>query len=168
MAKLNKHQLSRVIIYTLSLAAVSVIIHEAAHILAALIKGVPFSSLKLGFWGINPSITLPPWIDESAKIVIFYAGGLTTGVLLLIGYLYWVQAFHKNPSLGCWIMGLTTILLASEQLAMGYLEGRYHAAYIASATSLLSPADMWTICWMIVALLLHFALCPWSKMKTVM
>jgi len=66
-------------------------------------------------------------------------------------------------------MGLTTILLAGEQLTAGYLEGRYHAAYILCATSLFSPTNVLTYGWVISAVFFHFALCPkdWLSWKSV-
>jgi hypothetical protein len=83
---------------------------------------------------------------------IFYAGGLTTGAVLLLGYLlYRLRRYCCNPSISRWAMGLTTILLASEHLAARYLERCYHIADIIGATSLLSPTDVMTYGWMISA-----------------
>lgn len=164
--KLSHRHFGYLVLYVVLLALISIVIHEAAHILAAVARGVPFGELKLGFSGINPSITLPQLVDENTRIVIFYAGGLTAGAVLLLGYLlYWVRRYCRKRSLLCWAMGLTTIMLAGEQLAAGYLEGRYHAAYITGATSLVSPADILTYGWMISALFFHFALCPRAKMR---
>lgn len=152
--KLNRRQFGFLMAYVVSAAIMLVIIHEAAHILAAAIRGVPFGELKLGFLGINPSVTIPQWVDENTKTVIFYAGGLTAGFLFLLGYLlYWVRKYRREPLLLYWAMGLTTIMVTAEQFAAGYLEGRYHGAYIVSATTLFSPTDVLTYGWMIAALL---------------
>jgi len=62
-------------------------------------------------------------------------------------------------------MGLTTIMLAAEQFAAGYLEGRYHGAYIMSVTTLFSPTDVLTYGWMVAAIFFHFSLCPRKKMR---
>jgi len=164
--KLNRRQFGYLMAYMLSVAIMLVIFHEAAHILTAVIRGVPFNQLKLGFWGINPLITLPQWVDENTRTVIFYAGGLSTGVVFLLGYLlYWVRKYRREPTLLYWAMGLTTIMLAAEQFAAGYLEGRYHGAYIMGATTLFSPADILTYGWMIAAVFFHFSLCPRELMK---
>ncbi|RLC91400.1 MAG: hypothetical protein DRI39_10425 [Chloroflexi bacterium] len=56
-------------------------------------------------------------------------------------------------------------MLAAMQFATGYLEGRYHAAYIIGATSFFSPTDIVTYGWMIPAVFFHFSLCPWAIMK---
>jgi hypothetical protein len=135
--------------------------------LAAVIRGVPFAELKLGFLGINPSVTLPRWVDQNTRTVIFYAGGLSTGAVFLLGYLlYWVRKYRRRPSPLHWAMGLTTIMLATEQFAAGYLEGRCHGAYIMSATTLFSPTAVLTYGWMIAAMFFHFSLCPRKMMVT--
>ncbi|MCR4394652.1 MAG: hypothetical protein NUV31_09815, partial [Dehalococcoidales bacterium] len=135
-------------------------------ILVAVIMGIPFGELRLGFLGINPSVTLPRWVDQDTRMIFFYAGGLTTGAVFLVGYLlYWARKYRREPSLLYWAMGLTTIMFAAEQFAAGYLEGRYHGAYIISATTLFSPIDVLTYGWMIAAVFLHFSLCPRKRMK---
>jgi hypothetical protein len=139
--KLSRRQLVYLAAYVVAMAIALVLVHEAAHVLTAVVRGVPFGEMKLGFWGINPSITLPHWVDEDTRTVIFYAGGLTTGVVFLLVYLlYWLRKYRREPSLLYWVMGLTTIMLAAEQFAAGYLEGRYHGAYIMSAKTLLPCA----------------------------
>ena len=164
--RLNWRQGGYMGLYIISLAIAVVFIHEGAHILTAVIRGVPFGELEVGFWGINPSITLPPGVNEGTKAVIFYAGGLTTGVVFLLVYLfYWVRKYRRDPSLLCWAMGLMTILFAANQFATGYLEGHYHGAYIQSATNFLSPADILTYIWMVAAVFPHFSLCPRKRMQ---
>ncbi len=165
--QLNCRQFGYMMAYTVSLAMVLVIIHETAHILAAAIRGVPFGELKLGLLGINPSVTLPRWVDENTRTVIFYAGGVTTGAVFMLGYLlHWVRKYRRSPSPLYWTMGLVTIVFAAEQFAAGYLEGRYHGAYIMSATTLFSPTDILIYGWMIAAVLFHFSLCPRKMMVT--
>ncbi|NWF77163.1 MAG: hypothetical protein HXY36_00955 [Chloroflexi bacterium] len=164
--KLSRRQFGYLVLYVVLIAIAVVFIHEAAHILAAAIRGVTFGELKLGFLGINPSVTLPQWVDENTRTVIFYAGGLTTGAVFLLGYLlYWVRKYRREPTLLYWAMGLTTIMLAAEQFAAGYLEGHYHGAYIMSAITLFSPTDVLTYGWMIAAVFFHFSLCPRKMMK---
>lgn len=164
--KLSRRQLVYLVLFVVLMAIAVIFIHEAAHILTAVIQGVPFGELKFGFRGINPSITLPQWVDEHARTVIFYAGGLPTGAVFLLGYLlYWRRKYHREPSLLYWAMGLTTIMLATEQCAAGYLEGRYHGAYIMSATNLFSPTDALTYGWIIAAVFFHLSLCPRGKMR---
>ena len=74
-------------LYTLVMVVALVIIHEAAHILVAMTLGVRFGELKLGFLGINPSVTLPEWFTGTRQTIVHYAGGLTVGVAFLFFYL---------------------------------------------------------------------------------
>ena len=63
---------------------------------------------------------------------------------------------------------LTTIVLAAEQVSTGYLEGHYHAAYLYGATTLFSPTHLFTIAWMVIAVLLHLQLYPRERLKIVL
>jgi len=118
-------------LYTLAMVVALVVIHEGSHILAAMAFGVRFSELKLGFMGINPSVTLPEWFTGTRQTVVHYAGGFSTGLALLLFYLlYWMRKYRRNPSFFTWSLGLITFMLAAMQFATGYLEGRYHTAYI--------------------------------------
>ncbi len=160
---INTRQL-RLFGYLIVLAVISVFIHEAAHVAAAVTRGIPFGELKIGFWGINPSVTLPPGLNDATKTIIFYAGGLTSGFVLLLFYgFYWVRKYHKKPSKLTWVFGMVTIALAAVQFSFGYLEGRYYSTYITGAGTILSPAHLLTLGWMAAALLVHFGVCPRSK-----
>ncbi|MDD4635632.1 MAG: hypothetical protein PHS35_03370 [Dehalococcoidales bacterium] len=156
-------------IYLIVLVALSVCIHEAVHIIVALFKGIEFSQLEIGFWGINPSVTLPQGLDDNVKTPIFYAGGITAGILLLCFYfIFWFRKYRRNPSRLSWALALTTIVLAAEQVSTGYLEGHYHAAYLYGATTLFSPTHLFTIAWMVIAVLLHLQLYPRERLKIVL
>jgi len=153
-------------LYMLVLTFVVVIIHETAHILTAMVLGVRFVELQLGFMGINPSVTLPEWFIGTRQTVVHYAGGLTAGMVLLLFYLgYWMRKYRWNPTFFSWSLGLITLLLAAMQFATGYLEGRYHAAYIIGATSFLSPTEVLIYGWTVSAVFFHSALCPWRRMR---
>lgn len=163
--RLDRRQYACLVVYVLGLVIGVIFIHEAAHIAMALVQGVPFAELKIGFWGINPSVTLPSGLEESVKTPIFYAGGLTTGALLLLVYfLYWVRKYSITPSRLTWALGLATIALAAVEFANGFLEGRYHAAYLYGATTLLSPTHMLTIGWVLATVVMHLGLCPRKKL----
>lgn len=148
-------------LYLAALAVGSVIIHEAAHIIAALLQGIPFSQLNIGFWGINPSVTLPPGLESSVKSTIMYSGGITSGAVLVVVYLaYWVRKYRRQPSLLAWVMGMATIVLAATQFSFGHLEGRYHSAYLSGAGTLFSPVHLLTLGWAVSAVLMHCVICP--------
>ncbi|MBN1368948.1 MAG: hypothetical protein JW954_01765 [Dehalococcoidaceae bacterium] len=226
---LTRRQYGYLVVYVLGLVVAAIFVHEAAHVAAALIQGVPFGELKIGFWGINPSVTLPPGLDESVKTPVFYAGGFTTGVLLVLFYfLYWVRKYHREAaktsfrhheeseaaktsfchreegearrgdlihtvqnetatpapqarsdekrghrengeSNSCqprltWAMGLATVAIVAMEFASGYLEGRFHSAYLYGATTLLSPTHLLTIGWVLSAVVMHIGFCPRKKL----
>jgi len=165
--KLSRRQCVYLMLYTLAMIVVLVIIHEAAHIMTAMVLGVRFGELKLGFMGINPSVTLPEWFTGTRQTVVHYAGGLTVGVVFLLFYLfYWVRKYRRDPGFFTWSMGAITLMLAAIQFATGYLEGRYHTAYIIGAMSFPSPTDILTYSWAISAVFFHSSLCPWRNIKT--
>jgi len=150
------------------MVVVLVVLHEGSHILAAMAFGVRFGALKLGFMGINPSVTLPDWFTGVRQTVVHYVGGLAVGTVLLLFYLlYWMRKSRRNPSFFVWSLGAVTLMLAAMQFATGYLEGRYHTAYITGAMVFLSPTDILTYSWALAAVFFHLALCPWKMMRRV-
>jgi len=164
--RLSRREAVRLMLYTVAIAAVSVLAHEAAHILAALALGVPLSELQLGFLGINPSVTLPEWFTGTPRTIVRYAGGLATGAGLLLFYLlYWARRYRPQPSPFCWSVGLVTVVLAAIQFATGYLEGRYYGAYIIGATSAFSVTDILIYGWAVSAVFFHSAVCPLRKIR---
>lgn len=151
-----------VVLYTLGMAVGAVIVHEAAHVLAAMAFGARLEELRLGFMGINPSVTLPGWFSGTEGLtVVHYAGGLSAGGILLAVYLaYWMPRYRRHPGLVTWLFGLATLTLGAMQLATGYVEGAYHAVYIASALAFLGPTDILLYGWAIAAVFVHHAICP--------
>ncbi len=165
--RLTRQQYLFVLLYGLALAVVVIAIHEAAHIFAAMAFGAKLGELKLGFMGINPSVTLPTWLTATHRTVVYYTGGFTAGMILLMFYLlYWTRKYRRNPNFFVWLLGLATFMMAGTQFAAGYLEGRYHAAYIVGAMDALSPTNILTYGWTISTLFFHSSLCPWRRMKT--
>ncbi|RLC61665.1 MAG: hypothetical protein DRI01_08120, partial [Chloroflexi bacterium] len=95
-------------------------------------------------------------------------GGLAVGTVFLLFYLLcWMRKYRRNPSFFVWSLGAVTLMLAAMQFAIGYLEGRYHAAYIIGAMAFLSPTDILTYGWALAAVFFHSALCPWKMMRRV-
>lgn len=156
------------LLYLLGLVIAVTIVHETAHFVAALSIGVPFSEIAFSFDGINPSLTIPERFASSNLSILHYAGGLIPAVILTFIYLlHWYRRFRREPSLMNWTMGLITIVAAGFQLAQGYNEGRFHAAYIYYSDSLLNILNIPIYLLVIAAILIHFTLCPRSKMKKV-
>ena len=153
-------------LHTVAIAAASVLTHEAAHIAAALALGVPLGELQLGFLGINPAVTLPGWLTGTPLAIVRYAGGLAAGTGLLLFYLlYWARRYRRAPSFFAWALGAVTIALAAMQFATGYLEGRYHAAYIMAAMSVFSLTNILMYGWAVSAIFFHSAVCPLRQMR---
>ena len=166
--RLSGRQYGFLMLYTLALVFVMVVIHETAHILSAMVLGVRFVELQPGFLGMNPSVTLPEWFTGTRHTIVYYAGGLTSGTALLLFYLcYWIRKYWRHPTFFHWSLGLVTLMLAAIQFAFGYLEGRYHGAYIVGAMSFFSPADVLAYGWAVSAIFFHWALCPWRKMRRI-
>ncbi len=164
--RLSRREGIYLMLYTVGIAAASVLAHEAAHILAALALGVPFSELQLGFLGVNPSVTLPEWLTGTPLAIVRYAGGLAAGVGLLLFYLlHWVRRYRRSPSCLRWALGAVTIVFAALQFATGYLEGRYHAAYIIGAMSAFSLTDVLIYGWAVSAVFFHNAVCPLRRIR---
>ena len=164
--RLSRREGIYLMLYTVAVAAASVLAHEAAHIVAAVALGVPFGELQLGFLGINPSVTLPEWLTGTPLAIVRYSGGLAAGVGLLLFYLlYRVRKYRSNPSFFRWSLGVVTIMLAAVQFATGYLEGRYHAAYIMGAMAVFSVIDLLIYGWAASAVLFHSSLCPLRRMR---
>jgi len=164
--RLTRRQAIYLMLYTAGLVVVSVIIHEGAHIIAAMTFGASFSELRLGFLGVNPSVTLPVWLTGRSLTTVYYAGGLTAGALFLIPYLlYWMPVYRRNPAFFTWSLGLVTAVMAAIQFACGYLEGRHHNAYIAGGISF-SITDVVIYGWAFAAGLIHWKLCPLRRVKT--
>jgi len=164
--RLSGGQYGFLMLYTLALALVVVAIHETAHILSAMVLGVRFIELQPGFLGTNPSVTLPEWFTGTRRTIVYYVGGLTVGMALLLFYLcYWMRKYHRNPNFFNWLLGLVTLIFAAVQFAFGYLEGSYHGAYIVGAMSFLSLTDVLAYGWAVSAVFFHSALCPLRKIK---
>ena len=166
--RLTWRQCAYLMLYMLVMVVVLVVLHEGAHILAAMALGACFSELELGFIGINPAVILPECFAGPCQTIVRYAGGLATGTIFLVFYLtYWVRKYQRNPGFFVWSLGAVTLMMAAMQYATGYLEGCYHAAYIAGAMEFFSPTEILIYGWAAAAILFHSALCPTRKMKEV-
>jgi len=164
--RLSRREAVKLMLYTVAIAAASVLAHEAAHILAALALGVPFGELQPGFLGINPSVTLPEWFTGTPRTIVRYAGGLATGAGLLLFYLlHWARIYRHNRSAFCWSLGLVTVVLSAIQFATGYLEGRHYPAYIMGAMSVFSVTDILIYGWAVSAVFFHSAVCPLRQIR---
>ena len=116
-----------------------VIFHEGAHFITALILGVPIAH----FTWFNPNYLSPMLVSGSTEysietMIVGYAGGLFTGVVLLT-VLFVKKAWFKQ-SLYKWLLGLSIAAFGFWQLSHGILEGAFHQKYISDVTNLLSSS----------------------------
>jgi len=90
----------------LLLFILTVIVHEGAHYITALILGIPIAH----FTWFDPNYFAPAFFSGSTEhttrmIMVGYAGGLATGVLLLAILLL------KEPSLSSYYIGYASAVL---------------------------------------------------------
>jgi len=119
-----------------ALFVITVIIHEGAHYVAALIVGIPIAH----FTWFDPNYFAPVFISGSTEnttgmVTVGYAGGLVTGVLLLAILVLKRQWFRQ--SLYQWLLGFYVATFGFWEICQGILEGAFHQTYISNATNLL-------------------------------
>ncbi len=121
----------------IALVLLTIVIHEGAHYVTAVIMKVPIAS----FTWFDPHYFAPVFVSGSTEytwevMVVSFAGGLVTGLLLLA-----ILVFKRNwfkQSLYRWLLGLYMAMFGFWQICQGILEGAFHDMYIADATNLLS------------------------------
>ena len=112
-------------------------IHEASHFIVAIIMKVPIAS----FTWFDPNYFAPIFVSGSTVYtlgmqVVSYAGGLVTGVLLLVLLVLKREWFKR--SLYRWLVGFYMATFGFWEICQGILEGAFHDMYIADATDILS------------------------------
>jgi hypothetical protein len=121
----------------LALVLLTIVIHEGAHYIAALIMKVPITS----FTWFDPRYLAPVFVSGSTEYglgvkVVSYAGGLVTGVLLLV--ILTLKREWFKQSLYWWLLGLYMATFGCWHLCQGILEGAFHDMYISDATDIFS------------------------------
>jgi len=121
----------------IALLLLTIVIHEGTHYLAALIMKVPIVS----FTWFDPRYLAPIFVSGSTEytwevMVVSYAGGLVTGVLLL-GILVLKREWFKQSLYG-WLLGFYMAMFGFWHLCQGILEGAFNDMYIADATNIFS------------------------------
>ena len=121
----------------IALVLLTVLIHEGAHYVVALIMKVPIAS----FTWFDPRYFAPVFVSASTEYTlgmhgVSYAGVLVTGVLLLA-----ILALKRGwfrQSLYRWFLGFYIATFGFWEICQGILEGAFHDMYIADATNILS------------------------------
>ncbi len=153
------------ILYFFGLMTGTTIVHEAGHATVAKVLGVPIKEIKLGFDGINPSATMQLAPTNVDLTIQHYAGGFLAAFVLLIAYIFIFRRYQYKPSIITWILGLITLPFLGNQLGQGYIEGKFHVFYIASASSAFDQSSIFMVLCMILPMLFHLIICPVSKLK---
>lgn len=162
----NKRKTAYLLIYLISVIIGTIVIHEFAHFVAALALGVPINEIEVGFIGKNPGVTIPDRFINAPLGIFHYSGGFFTAlVLIFVYFLIWYRKFRIHPSFFNWAYGAITILFVGLQLGQGYLEGKFHAAYMFYAGSVFSVTSIftWGVCAFVVCF--HFLFFPIPKTK---
>jgi hypothetical protein len=125
------------VLFFLALLVLISIIPEVAHLVAALMMGVPIVSF-IWFDPQHSGVALVTGTTESrlALTVVGCSGGLVTGMLLLVAVVVKRQWFKR--SFFRWLVGLWMFALGVSQISVGLIEGTASEVYVAGATNLLS------------------------------
>ena len=118
----------------IALALLTIVIHEGAHYIAALIMKVPITS----FTWFDPRYLAPVFVSGATEytlqvMVVSYSGGLVTGLLLLVIVVLKRECFKQ--SLYRWFLGFYIATFGFWQICQGILEGAFHDVYISDATN---------------------------------
>ncbi len=163
-----KKWIAFILFYLIVVVSGTIIIHESAHFLAALAIGVPFNEIEVGLIGNNPGVTIPDRFSDAPLGIFHYAGGFSSAfALICVYFLIWYRRYRNKPSSLIWAYGAITMMAIGMQLGQGYLEGRFHAAYIYYADSLFSITSIIVYVVFALAMYLHFQFFPIARIKRV-
>ena len=146
----------------IALALLTIVIHEDAHLVAALIMRVPI----LSFTWFDLRYFAPVFVSGSTEYtlgmqVVSYAGGLVTGVLLLAILLLKREWFKR--SLHRWLLGLYIATFGFWHLSQGILEGVFHDMYIAGAADIFSLSNCVGYAFGVLGMALYWVFMPGLK-----
>jgi len=107
----------------------TILVHEAAHYVAAWLVGAPLDTLDVGLCGGNPCVRHPAFPGWRGAIV-GYAGGLTASVCLGTVWVLLLRRMRATPSQSDWAYGLIVGCLSWYQFGNGLMEGLYRDRYV--------------------------------------
>jgi len=146
----------------IALVLLTIVIHEGAHYIAAVIMKVPIAS----FAWFDPHYRAPVFVSGSTEYtlgvkVVSYAGGLVTGVLLLAVLIF--KRDWLRQSLYRWLLGFYMATFGFWHLCQGILEGAFHDRYIVEATNILSLSYCVGYASAVLGMALYWAFMPGVK-----
>ena len=143
----------------LVLMLVTVYVHELAHVVVAVLLGIPI----LEFRWLEPARLAPvmytpniesPWVVSLLGVV----GGLVTGGLWLLVYLeFFIHRKLNERGPGWWLTGLLIAILAAWQLGQGLIEGGFPEAYFVGAVDLANFGTLMPISVITMGAAIHLA-----------
>jgi hypothetical protein len=146
----------------IALVLLTIVIHEGAHYVAAVIMKVPIAS----FTWFAPRYFAPLFVSASTEYtlgvkVVSYTGGLFTGALLLAILVLQKEWFKQ--SLYRWLLGLYIATFGFWQICQGILEGAIHDRYLADATNILSLSYCVGYAFAFLGIVLYWVFMPGIK-----
>lgn len=131
----------KLVLSLFGLIFITVIVHEGAHYITALILGIPIAS----FTWFDLNYFAPVFVSGSTDnvagmTIVSYAGGLVTGALLLIILI--LKRSWFNQSLYRWVLGFFFAIFSLYQLCLGVFEGAFHDKYISEANDIFSSVHL--------------------------
>ncbi len=146
----------------IALALLTIVIHEGAHYVAAVIMKVPIAS----FTWFDPRYFAPVFVSGSTEYTlrvkaVSYAGGLVTGVSLL-AILALKREWFKQ-SLYRWLLGLYMTTFGFWHLSQGILEGAFHDMYIAGAANIFGLSNYIGYAFGVLGMALYWVFTPGIK-----
>jgi hypothetical protein len=146
----------------IALVLLTIVIHEGAHYIAALIMKVPIAS----FTWFDPRYLAPVFVSGATEytlrvMVVSYSGGLVTGLLLLVIVALKRERFKQ--SLYRWFLGFYIATFGFWQICQGILEGAFHDRYIADATNILSLSYCIGYAFAVCGMVLYWVFAPGLK-----
>jgi hypothetical protein len=113
---------------------VAPLIHELGHVVSALINGVDLNDITVGLYGVGLRVTISNY--SSTFKPVHCAGGLTSGLALLIAYaIFSLYQRGKYTSRRLWLnfrwwLGYVLLIPAIFHLFGAYYEGVRHNEYL--------------------------------------
>ena len=138
---------------------VTPILHEPAHLTAAIIFGIPID----GFFWIDPNLRVPTvylgvteWSWQLAMTL--YSGGVFAGTFWGAVYFLLFRRRLFELSGAWWSFGAWISVLIVWQLGQGLMEGAMNGVYLSGINQVLSTSRMMQISFMVMGFLLHVTL----------
>ena len=146
----------------LVLLFLTIIIHEGAHFITASVLGIPIAH----FTWFDLNYFAPVFVSGSTEhttrmMMVSYAGGLVTGILLLA--ILVVKRTWFKQSLYRWLLGFFFAAFGFYQLCLGIFEGAFHDRYISDATNIFNLMHLTCYASAFLGIALYWLLMPRLK-----